>query len=66
MLFTPALKPQVLVTVDGLEALCPDDNCGYSYIASVGQITEVTQNVDILTITGTDLDHVHTCVAGGS
>jgi hypothetical protein len=66
MLFTPALKPQVLVTVDGLEAICPDDNCGYSYVTSVGEITDTTLSGTTLTVTGSDLDHVQDCVIGGS
>jgi hypothetical protein len=31
-LYTPELKPQVIVSVDGLEAACDSLNCGYTYI----------------------------------
>jgi hypothetical protein len=32
MLYTKATVPQVRVTVDGLPAVCPLNNCGYSYV----------------------------------
>jgi hypothetical protein len=31
MLYTPAYKPQVLVKVNGLDAVCPDLNCDFTY-----------------------------------
>jgi hypothetical protein len=37
MLYTVAQNPQVLVTVDGLPAVCPAANCDYSYIEDQNQ-----------------------------
>lgn len=34
-----AKKPQVLVTVNGIVALCPNDNCDYSYVSSTAAVT---------------------------
>jgi len=31
MLYTPAYKPQVLVKVNGLDAVCPEFNCDFTY-----------------------------------
>lgn len=64
MLYTPALTPQVLVKIDGLEAICKDDNCGYSYIEAVGGLTDVQKTDDDLTVSGTLLDHTQACVSG--
>jgi hypothetical protein len=42
MLYTPAQKPQVLVTVNGIPAVCPAQNCDYSYIeGGSGKVTDV-------------------------
>jgi hypothetical protein len=42
MLYTPAQKPQVLVTVNGIPAVCPARNCDYSYIeGGSGKVTDV-------------------------
>jgi hypothetical protein len=38
MLESPATVPQVNVSVAGIDALCPTFNCGYKYVASVGEI----------------------------
>ena len=38
-LYTEATKPQVLVTIDGLPALCANLNCDYMYTLSGGSIT---------------------------
>jgi hypothetical protein len=67
MLRYDALKPQVMITVDGLEVLCPDLNCDYVYEAAVPLITEqtLTNNVD-LRIVGTDLPTTGITVALGN
>lgn len=49
MLHTEAYEPQVLVTVNGIEAVCPDQNCGFKYISPAGEIT--SQSLDGLTLT---------------
>ena len=63
-LVSDSQSPPVLVTVDGLEAVCPLLNCDYSYIENVGLITSQggTQgrrlsslNGKEISITGTDL-----------
>jgi len=41
MLYTPAYEPQVRVTVDGLDSVCPEENCGYTYIESIGSLSDV-------------------------
>ena len=65
MLFTPAQAPQVLVKVDGLEAVCPAGNCGYTYVAPVGGLTGASLSGSTLTVDGTELDHVQECVTNG-
>jgi hypothetical protein len=56
MLYTPAYKPQVLVKVNGLAAVCPARNCGYSYVeATSGTITNVQLNGNKVTINAQDL-----------
>ena len=56
-LSTSAQTPQVLVSVDGIAALCPDLNCNYSYISSTASITAQSYDkvTKVLTITGTSL-----------
>jgi hypothetical protein len=51
----PAAAPQVLVTVEGIDALCASLSCDYSYIAPVGEITEQTLSGFSVTIRGTEL-----------
>ena len=57
MLFSDAKKPQVLVTVNDLQALCINVNCDYAYEKAAGEITAQTYDVGTkkLTITGTSL-----------
>jgi hypothetical protein len=38
-LYTSVTKPQVVVDIDGLAALCVNLNCDYSYVASASQVT---------------------------
>ena len=33
-LYSSSLTPQVRVNIDGIKAVCPNLNCGYSYVAS--------------------------------
>jgi len=56
-LYSDAQKPQVLVDVDGLPALCLNLNCDYSYIAASAEITAQTFDASTLqlTVTGTSL-----------
>jgi hypothetical protein len=57
-MYTPELKPQVIVSVEGLEAACDSLNCGYTYIQPTAQITDFSLSGTTLTITGTDLPSV--------
>lgn len=51
-----AQKPQVLVTVNGIDGVCPEFNCDYAYFEPTGVITgqSLTNGVDLV-ITGTNL-----------
>jgi hypothetical protein len=51
MLYTPAKNPQVIVKVNGIPAVCPAQNCDYSYVAATsGTITDVQLNGNKVTI----------------
>jgi hypothetical protein len=39
MLHSDAQTPQILVTIDGMSALCLDMNCDYAYTASSALIS---------------------------
>ena len=57
-LYSDANSPQVLVTIDGLEAFCPALNCDYKYVAaSTAKITGQAYDTatKVLTVTGTNL-----------
>jgi hypothetical protein len=64
MLYTVAQVPQVRVSVNGLPAVCPDNNCGYSYLeagsATVSQTT-LNSSSNQLSISGTDFDEEQAC-----
>lgn len=65
MLYTPAFKPQVTVSVNDLPAVCPEQNCDYLYIdGGDGTITDVQYNesTQAITITGSGLSD-RDCVA---
>jgi hypothetical protein len=54
-LTSDAQSPQVLVKVDGISALCAHVNCDYTYVPSVGAVTDQSLSGTTLTITGTNL-----------
>ena len=54
-IYTDAQKPQVLVSVNSIDAVCPAMNCDYVYIDVVGEISSQTLSGNSLTIVGTDL-----------
>ena len=56
MLYTPAFSPQVRVTIDGLDAVCPEENCGYTYTESVGSISDVELNGSRMYVRGTSMN----------
>lgn len=65
MLRSDAQAPQLLITVDGMEALCLDLNCDFAYIDSSAEITANTideNNLDEVIITGTSLPNDDTDV----
>jgi len=57
MLRTYETKPQLVVSVDGLPAVCQNVDCDFTYAATVGEVTEVAfdEPSGLVTITGTDL-----------
>lgn len=54
-LHTAEKAPQVLVTVDGLEAVCASLNCSYTYVDPVTKITGFTLVGNQMTLFGTGL-----------
>jgi len=54
-IYTHETKPQVIISVDGVEAVCDSLSCGYQYKAPTAKITGVILSGTTLTITGTDL-----------
>lgn len=56
MLYTPAYTPQVRITVDGLDAVCPEENCGYTYTESVGSISDVELDGSRMVVRGASLN----------
>lgn len=52
-LYTVEKNPQVIVTIDGIEAVCDSLNCGYNYVPPTSLITGFTYNGATLTISGT-------------
>ena len=55
-IYTDAQKPQVMISVNGVEGVCPEFNCDYIYIDTDSEIQgqTLTNGVD-LTITGVGL-----------
>lgn len=54
-LYTNEEDPQVIVSVDGIEAACDSLACNYNYVASTSSITDFSLSGTTLTITGTAL-----------
>lgn len=54
-LHTAESKPQVLVKVDGIEAVCHGLACGYNYITPTAQITSFSFSGNTLTVNGINL-----------
>jgi len=50
-----ATSPQVLVMVDGIEAICPNLNCDYTYSAPNAKITSQKLTGNVIEVEGTDL-----------
>jgi hypothetical protein len=64
MLYTMADRPQVRVTVNGLPAVCPENNCGYKYVeAGNANIDDTVLSGKQITIKGSDFDEEHDCEA---
>ena len=55
MLKTYETKPQVIVNVEGLPAVCHNVTCDFTYLADVGEITSFTAVGQKITVTGTNL-----------
>lgn len=54
--FTNETQPQVVVSVDGLPAVCACNYCGYSYTVPAASVTSFTLGSGILTISGSSFD----------
>ena len=54
-LYTAEQKPQVLVTVDDLPAVCATLDCGYTYVAASALVTDFSLTGLTLTINGNNL-----------
>jgi hypothetical protein len=61
-LYADAQTPQIMITVDGMQALCLDLNCDYVHTVVNSTITAQSLNVSdgILTITGTNIPNATT------
>jgi hypothetical protein len=55
MMRTTVSAPQIEVLVDGIVALCPNFNCDFAYVDTVGEITGMTLSGTSVSIVGTDL-----------
>jgi len=55
MLYTDAQAPQVTVSVNGIDGVCPQFNCDYTYVSTTAMITGQSISGNTLTITGTNL-----------
>lgn len=57
MLETYEEKPQMLVEIDDMPAVCHSMDCGFLHVPAVGVITsfELNEGTSTLTMTGTDL-----------
>jgi hypothetical protein len=53
-LYTYETKPQVIVNVAGIEAVCDSLDCGYNYVLPTSLITGTSLTGTTLTITGTN------------
>lgn len=51
-LYTAETQPQVIVSVNGIEAICSKLNCNYNYVAANASITGFSLSGTTLTITG--------------
>ena len=51
-MFTNETSPQLLVSVDGLDAVCTSMNCSYTYVPPVPSISSFTFSGNTLTING--------------
>ena len=51
-LYTIENNPQLIVSIDGVEAVCDSLNCDYNYVAPASLITGFTYDGTTLTITG--------------
>ena len=54
-IYSDVTQPQVTISVNGIDGVCPEFNCGYLYVDAVGEILTQTLSGDTLTITGTNL-----------
>jgi hypothetical protein len=55
-LYTNESAPQIIVTVDGIEAVCDSLSCNYNYEVPTASITDFSRSGTTLTITGTSLN----------
>lgn len=58
MLYTVETTPQVIINIDGVEAVCDSLNCGYNYFAPVALINSVSYDDTTLSIVGTGFTNI--------
>jgi hypothetical protein len=63
-LSTDATSPQVLISVNGIDAVCPGFNCDYMYVPTTAVIATTTLSGSVLTIVGTDLPTIESITFG--
>lgn len=52
-LYTIETEPQVIVSVEGVEAVCASLTCGFNYIDALSEVTGYSLSGNTLTVTGT-------------
>jgi len=63
-LTTNATSPQVRVSINGFDAVCPDFNCDYMYVPTTALIEGTTLSGSELTITGIDIPIIESITFG--
>jgi len=56
MINTDSQTPQILLTIDGMPALCLDMNCDFAYTETTSTLnTQALDDTSLLTLTGVEL-----------
>jgi hypothetical protein len=54
-IYTDSQQPQVTISVNGIDGVCPEFNCNYIYVEAYGEVTGQSLTDGVLTIDGTTL-----------